>query len=197
MSLLFALLSTPTAQAAKVKLVEGSLEGLAATPKMYVRVDYDELIVGRKRKKISEQDFLATKVSEKEAEEPGSGEKFKTSWEADKTEIYRPRFVELFHKYTEKLGTSLVGDPERAEIFVDIDVTWIYPGFYAGITASDAVADMTVTFRKPGADEPIAVIDVLEAPGDARPRTGDRIGEAFAWTGKYVGKLYAKKAKVK
>ncbi len=192
---LAALLLTPTADAAKIKVVDGDLAGLASHRRIYVEWDYDDLMIGKKRDKLTDEAYIQRKVDEKEQDEPGSGMSWKERWLGDREAVYHPKMKTLFDKYADKTDTTLTFDESQGDIKMHVDVTWIEPGWYAGVMERNAEADMTMTLTSMDGSETFAVIEVSRAIGDARPSVADRVGEAYAWTGKYFAKLFKKKAK--
>jgi hypothetical protein len=188
-------LLTPRAEAARIKVVEGDLAGLAQHERIYVEYDYSDLMIGKKRDKLTDAAYIERKVEEKEQDEPGSGMSWKERWLGDREAVYHPKMKALFDKYAEKTDTELTFDETKGDIRMHVDVTWLEPGWYAGIMEKEAEADMTLTLTSMDGSETYAVVEVSGAVGDVRPAVADRVGEAYAWTGKYFGKLFKKAAK--
>lgn len=192
---LFALLIS-TSFAQKIKLVEGDIAKLAGQKSINIEFDWDQISVG---KFDQEADYLKKKVEEYNADEPGRGDKWKEAWQSDKASRFEPKFIELFNKYAEKSGLSLVqqGDSKYTMI---VKTTFIEPGFNVFVTKRPASVDVEISIVETANKS--NVVAKITSKGNAGQTfgygdldTGIRITESYAVAGKYFGKYVAKQLK--
>ena len=173
------------------KVTSGSLAGVLQYKNVKVVYDYDGMTVG---KKLTEDEYVAREVAEKNEKEAGKGDAWKESWYNDRESMYHRKFEQLINKYTEKAGMTLGPDLEP-DMLMTVKITRIEPGFYIGISKAPAFVDMTITLATPDGSKEHAVIMVKNSPGSDMPAVSLRVSEAFAKAAKDVGKLISTKGK--
>ncbi|HAB28515.1 MAG TPA: hypothetical protein DCE27_13045, partial [Xanthomarina gelatinilytica] len=89
------LFSTSLLFSQKSKVQEGDWKNLKGITEYNLVFDYANLEIP---KYDSEEDFLKDKMAKRDEKEPGTGEKFKESWFADRENRYEPKFIESFNK---------------------------------------------------------------------------------------------------
>jgi len=70
------------------------LSYLKGEKEILLQFTYDNMTVGKK----SEGDYLKEKVEDMNKKEAGKGDAWLKNWTADRTNIYEPKFEELFNK---------------------------------------------------------------------------------------------------
>jgi hypothetical protein len=177
----------------KVKLVEGDLKALAGQSSINVEFTYDNMTIGNDE--LKEEDYIARKKKDYNAKEAGRGEKWEKAWVADRHERFEPQFIELFEKYSDMQVAK--GNARYTLIF---HTTRTEPGWNVGVMRAAARIDAEVTIvENTNRSKVVAKMTVTNAPGrDAMGYdfdTGYRIQEAYAKSGKEVGKLIVKTLK--
>ncbi|RAW01056.1 hypothetical protein [Pseudochryseolinea flava] len=184
--LIFCLAVATTGFSQKVKLVEGSLKALKGETVITTEFTYDDMKIGKDG--LTEEDYIARKKKDYDAKEVGRGDKWEKAWFADRKERFEPQFNELFEKHA-KVATK--GQSKYTIIF---KTTRTEPGWNVGVARAAARIDGEAwVIETANPLNVIAKITVTNAPGrDAMGYdfdTGYRIQEAYAKSGKEIGKL--------
>ena len=188
-------LGVTSAFAQKIKVTEGDLGFLKGQTEVLVEYDYSSMAVGKFDK---EEDYVAKKVAEYNEKEPGRGDSWKESWEADREGRFHPKFEELLNNYTSKANCNFDQTNINAKYTLILKTTFTEPGWNIGISRRDAMINVEVIFvETANPDNKLAVIEMTNVPGrDALGNdydTGYRISEAYAKCGKSLGALLVKK----
>lgn len=188
-------LTTLTANAQKIKKIEGNLSPLKGEKALKIEFKYENMEVG---KNLTEEEYIERKVKEYNEKEAGTGDKWRESWVRDREARFEPKFIELFNKYTEKI--DLEGTKESASNYTLIVHTYYTePGFNVGVMRRPAFIHVKYTIVKTGTNDIVAQYDQQKIPGaDAMGYdfdTGTRIAESYAKAGKEFGKLLSKELK--
>lgn len=188
-------LTTLTANAQKIKKIEGNLSPLKGEKALKIEFKYENMEVG---KNLTEEEYIERKVKEYNEKEAGTGDKWRESWVRDREARFEPKFIELFNKYTEKI--DLEGAKESASNYTLIVHTYYTePGFNVGVMRRPAFIHVKYTIVKTGTNDIVAQYDQQKIPGaDAMGYdfdTGTRIAESYAKAGKEFGKLLSKELK--
>jgi hypothetical protein len=174
-----------------VKLVEGDLKALKGEKNIRLEFTYDNMVIGDE--KTPEADYKKKKKQELDAKESGRGDKWEKAWVADRKERFEPKFTELFEKYSKKQVDS------NAKYTLIFNTTRTEPGWVGvGIVRRNARIDGdAVIVETANRKNVIAKLEVSNAPGAGGMGydydTGLRIQEAYAKSGKEIGKLVGKK----
>lgn len=189
-------LSVTSVQAQKIKITEGDLAFLTGQNEVLVQYDYSQLAVGKYDK---EEDYIAKKVSEYNAKNPGTGDEWQVKWVADRESRYHPKFEELLNSYTSKVNCSFNQTNTNAKYTMILKTTFTEPGYNIGISRMDASINVEIIFVETvNPDNKLAVITMTGVPGRGAMGndydTGYRIQEAYAKCGKETGAFLTKKA---
>ncbi len=178
--------------AQKIKLNSGNLDFLKGVEVLNVEYDYDNMGVGKYDK---EADYVADKVSDYNAKEPGRGDSWKQSWVADREERFEPKFEELINKSLEKNNVSVGGHPDANYTLV-LKTTFTEPGFNVGVARKNASINCEAVFISTDSGEELATITIMNSPGRGGMGydfdSGFRIQEAYAKAGKELGRFLSK-----
>ena len=138
-------------------------------------------------------------MEKREEKEPGSGEKFKESWFADRENRYEPKFIESFNKRFDD-GKVVVGKDLGSEYIMEVQSTLIYAGYNVGIVRQNSKVDAIISVYKK--DDPSTIIYSVrytKAEGAGAfgmdYDSGYRISESYAKLAKTWAKTILKKAK--
>lgn len=188
-SILLLTLVATAGMAQKIKVFEGDLKAIKGQTKIKTEFTYDNMTIGGKG--LSEADYVAKKKAEYDEKEPGRGDKFATAWVADREARFEPKFKELFTKTS---GMEIADDAQYTIIF---KTTRTEPGFNVGVMRQSAQIDAEAWFvETANPSNVIAKVSIIKAPGqDAFGYdfdSGLRIQEAYAKSGKELGKLVKK-----
>ena len=192
-SILLAILFFGIAANAQNVSMTGNLNELKGKNIQFV-FDYSEAEVGRK--KTPEAQFIEEKVAKLNEKEAGKGEKWQAAWEEDKPSRHEPKFIKLA---TDNCDKAIFGT-DNGHYIATVKITFLEPGYNIGISRSDALVSMEVSFAS--ASDPgkvIGTITVLKATGKIIGGydfdNGGRITEAYAKAGKSFAKFFCKKVK--
>ena len=182
------------AQAEKTKLKSGSVAMLKGVTEMNVQYEYHDMTVTTKNK--PEAEFIENKKAEYNKKEAGKGDKWATSWVADRSTRYEPQFKEQFE---EKSKIKIGGKPD-AKYTIIVHTTHTETGYNIGISRRNAYIDAEVKIvETANPDKVLALFTVTDAQGGSFGGydfdTGSRLQECYAIVGKAIGKYIAKKAK--
>jgi hypothetical protein len=185
------LMLTAPAYSQGVKLLEGDLKALKSEPSIRVEFTYDNMVIGDEQ--TPEADYKKKKKQELNGKDPGRGDKWEKSWVADREERFEPKFKELFQKYSKK---KIADNSKYTLIF---NTTRTEPGWVGvGLIRRSARIDGDVLIvETANRSNVIAKLAVENAPGAGGMGydydTGLRIQEAYAKSGKEVGRVVGKK----
>ncbi|MDH7445098.1 hypothetical protein [Aquimarina sp. 2201CG14-23] len=116
----------------KIKTASGDISILAGEKELSVSFGYDNMNV---HGYSSEEEFIKDKVRIREEHKPGSGEKFKGSWFADRDTVYAPLFIEnLNYALPKKRKIVVSRSNPNAKYNLHIQTLWIYPGYNVGFS---------------------------------------------------------------
>ena len=174
-----------TANAQKIKKIEGDLAVLKSETTMNIEFTYTDMSVGKFE---HESEYIEKKKAEYNAKEPGRGDSWAKNWIADRKMVFEPKFIDLFEKSTDMVVKA------TAKYTIIFHTTTTEPGYNIYITKKNAEIDAEATVvETANRSKIIAVISVKNAPGRTFSgndfATGDRIAECYAVSGKKLGKF--------
>jgi hypothetical protein len=117
----------------KRKIISGSLDGVGLQESYGLVFQYDGMLVGNY---VDETEYLKRKRSDWEMKEPGKGIAFVQKWFDDRTELYKPAFIQGFQKFYK----TRLGD-EKSKYTLIIRTKRTEPGWYAGVLGHPAELD--------------------------------------------------------
>lgn len=185
-----AALVSVTADAQKIKLIEGDFSVLKGQTEINTTFEYEDIKVG---KFDHEQDYINKKKDEYNKKEAGKGDTWEKAWKADRTERFEPKFNQLF---TES-GDIKAGDFQNAKYTLVFKTTSVEPGFNIGIAHKNASVDGEAWIIETATKKVVAKLSVDDCPGRTFGGfdfdTGLRLQESYAVAGKGLGKFFKKK----
>ena len=191
------LLSTSIIYSQKSKVEEGDWKNLKAISAYNLEFDYSNLEIP---KYDSEEEFLKDKMAKRDDKEPGTGEKFKASWFADRAERYEPKFIESFNKRFDDGEVKVDKDLADAEYTMKIHTTFMYAGYNVGVKRQNSKIDAVISvYKNDNPDTVIFSVKYTKAEGSGAMGydydSGYRISEAYAKLAKTLAKDLSKRAK--
>lgn len=190
-SVVLLLLAMPSVVFAQtVKLVEGDLKALKGEKTIKIDFSYENMTVGDKE--LKESEYIKDKKAEYDQKEPGRGEKWEQAWIGDREKRFEPKFILLFEKHSKMKAAP---DSKYTLIFhtTRTEPGWLVTGMIRKNARIDAQVYIVETANPKNI---IARLTVTNAPGSGAMGydydTGLRIQEAYAKSGKEVGKVVAR-----
>lgn len=174
-----------SAYAQKIKVAEGSLKPLKNEKSINIEFKYDGMSVGKFSK---EEDYIEKRKSEMNSKEPGSGDKWATSWISDRKDAYEPKFIKLFTEHS-----SMKIEPE-AKYTLIFHTKTMEPGYNVGVWRGNAYIDAIATVVETANQaNTIAIIDLKDVKGKMPMgtdfATSWRIAESYARAGREIAQL--------
>lgn len=180
----------------KIKVLEGDLSILKGQDIVNISYDYENLSVAKFE---NEEDYIAKKVAEYNADEPGRGDKWQEAWIGDRVGRYQPQFELLINKHLEK-ANIYVGNEKKAKYTMIVHTTFVEPGFNIYVSKKPAMVDLVIDVVE--TDNPDKVVCKIVSKGNPGRTygmsdfdTGIRISEAYAMAGKELGGFITKALK--
>ena len=169
-----------TANAQKVKLVDGKLDFLKGQKELKLKFTYDkDMKIG----KMKMDDYINKKVKERNDKEPGSGDLWKEKFQSDLDTAFPRYFENMFNMWKKKIATVDV-NAAAADYIMVVNTTFVEPGYNVGISSKRPTANMEVSFVK--ADDPYKVLakfTITKVPGNSMFGSGytfkDRVGGCY------------------
>ncbi|HLV69384.1 MAG TPA: hypothetical protein VKY34_01670, partial [Xanthomarina sp.] len=132
--------------------------------------------------------------------EPGTGEKFKESWFADRENRYEPKFIESFNKRFDDGEIKVDKDLENAEYTMKVHTTLIFAGYNVGVSRRPSKIDAVISvYKNDNPDNVIFSVKYTNAEGSGAMGydfdSGYRISESYAKLAKTLAKDITKRAK--
>lgn len=188
--------SVLTVKAQKIEVVHGAIENIAGIQRYNVVFEYaTDLQISKNE---VEQDFLQKQYEKREQKVPGSGEKFKSLWFENRTQLYEPTFIQRFNSFRI--------DDHQVTAAKNISST-AYTLHVKTISTTDGYDDLFyVEEGKIGVLLTIYVTDTpenilygikTEVRGDANANEFERIRTAYGNLGEAVSKHFSRKALLK
>jgi hypothetical protein len=183
-----------SANAQKIKLVEGDVGFLKGQDKLKVEFTYDNMKIG----KTQEKDYTAKKVKEKNKDEAGSGDAWLEKWENDKQEAYPRFFTRMFNVMLSKRDVSIDKNADDAEYIMIVNTSFIEPGYNVGISSKRASANMDVSLvSKDDPGKVLAKFSITKSPGNSmfgsNYSTVDRVGGCYENAAAALASYFIKK----
>ena len=170
--------------AQKIKTVDGDLDVLKNETTINIEFVYDGMSVG---KFDNEKEYIEKKKEEYNKKEPGRGDAWAANWVNDRSARFEPKFIELFEENS-KMKVS-----KDAKYTLIFKTTSTEPGYNIVIHRKNAEIDAEVDIvETANRKKKVASLTVSNAPGRQFGGydydTGERIMEAYAVSGKRLGK---------
>jgi hypothetical protein len=160
---------------------------------LLLKFTYDNMVV----KGDKEADYVAKRVEEYNKKEAGKGDAWAKAWVSDRTNVFEPKFEELFNKKSD--GLSADRTKTSAKYTMVINCVDMYPGYNVGISSYPANCDFELTIFETANPSKVVARGILKnvqvAGGGAAFDSGTRIRECYAKAGKILGDEVGSKAK--
>jgi len=181
----------------KAKVLEGDFKNLKGISEYNLVFDYTDVAIPKYK---SEEEFLKDKMKKRDDKEPGTGQKFKDSWFADRENKYEPKFIESFNKRFDNEEVKVGRDLKSVEYTMRIHTTGLYAGYNVGISRKNAWINAVITvYKNDQPDKAILVVNYTKAEGGGAMGydydSGYRISECYAKLAKTFAKTILKKSK--
>lgn len=174
------------------------LSYLKGEKEILVKFTYDGMTAGKKK---AEADYIAEKTEEYNKKEAGKGDKWAKAWQENKSNIYEPKFEELFNK---SAGDNLNGDRKKsnAKYTLIVHTLRMEPGWNIGISKMPASCDFEITIVETANPSAVKSRGMMKnIPGSQYGGfdfdVASRLQECYAKAGKDLGKKLGKAAKSK
>ena len=177
--------------AQEVNLTKGNLEFLKGEKTINVEFVYDKMKIDDYGK---EENFVKIKMAEKEAKEPGGGEKWKKEWEDDKKNKFEARFILRFGE------NGKIAVNKESKYTLVFSTIYMEGGYSVGVAKKNAVIDAQAWIIETGKpDKKLAVFVIDRAPESmwrgAAFDSGDRISQAYMLAAKQLAIFIKKETK--
>ena len=186
---------SPLALNAQFKMggVKGDFKVLKDVETVSVEFDFDGMTIGEFK---DGNEYIAKKVSEKNEDEAGDGDRWKEKFVGSRDRVYAPKFVELFNKHADG-EIYMRQSAEDAEYKIIVKTVFTEPGWNAVVMRKKCRLNLLVSLINISSGEEIASLKMDKVPGgdvmgyDINP--WDRIKEGYAKSGKELAKFFIKK----
>lgn len=182
-----------TADAQRVKLIEGDVAALKGQTEINTTFEYEHVKVG---KFDDEKDYIAKKKEDYNKKEPGRGDSWEKAWLGDRKDKFEPQFNLL---YTDNSDGVKAGDFPNAKYTIVFKTTFVEPGYNIMISRKNASIDGEAWIIETATKTVVAKLSVEDCPGRTFGGydydTGTRIRESYAVAGKGLAKFIRKKNK--
>ncbi len=179
-------------------IVKGDFSFLNGQKEINTEFDYSKLTL--MKDKISEEQYISTRVADLNEKVKGNGEIWKKKWHSAKDGIWSAKFLELVNVVLSKDKKDLMFQEglTSAKYTLIVEAVWIFPGWDVMMMKQPAKVTTNLKFVET-ANKSNVVLEITSenAPGDQwgnQFSNETRIGEGFAKTGKSLGKFLIKKA---
>jgi len=175
------------------KWTEGSdLSYLRGQKEFLITFNYDNMLVGNRK----ESDYVNEKKEDYNKKESGKGDKFVIVWEENKTNIYEPKFEEVFKQ---ECGENLTANRYKrgAKYTILLKVIRMEPGFNMGVVKKNSASDFEILiFESANPNVILSKGKLFNVRGamsaDYDFTASSRLQECFAKCGKILGKKLGK-----
>lgn len=177
--------------AQQVDLAKGDLSILKGETSINIEFVYDKMKIDDYGK---EENFIKIKKAEKDAKEPGGGEKWLKEWEDDKHNKFEARFI---LRFGENGKIAFNKDSKYTLVFSTL---YLEGGYSVGVAKKNAVIDAQAWIIETGKpDKKLAVFVIDRAPESmwrgAAFDSGDRISQAYMLAAKQLAIFIKKQTK--
>ena len=184
----------PLSHAQKVVIKSGSPAYLKSLSGIGLEFTYDNMMAG----KLKEADYVARKVQEYNAEEPGKGDQWSKNWVSDRQAKYQPRFQDGFNNYLMLSGVDFKAIPNAGGKYrMVVHTLSTEPGSDVKSAGKTASINVEVAFIDEAGAE-FASVMITNCPGNDNMEldynTGARIQEAYANAGRALAAFLLKEA---
>jgi hypothetical protein len=172
----------------KIEILSGNPKYFKNANSYHIQFDYSNLKVG---KYADEQSYIEYMKDDAEKRAEGSSGNWVKKWYSDRTDVFQPKFIELFNKFS---GNIIKIDTvyKNQKYVLSLHTQFLEIGFNKNFTKSPTYINVIVTIYEPNSSEKPLVISMENIIGDevASSYSPDfrRIEEAYAKCGKELAK---------
>ncbi len=182
-----------TAYAQKVEIASGEIKPVLAEKEINIQYDYSNMKIGKEG--MTEESYVNKKVTEKNKEEAGTGDKWQSNWYGSRKEKYQPKFEELLNKELEKKSVKY-GNYPNAKYTLIVKSPFTEPGYNVGVMKQPSYVNFEFVFvETANPSNEISKMTLTKVAGSQALGfdydTGTRISESYAKGGKILGKYIA------
>ena len=158
----------------------------------HIRFDYSNLKVGQY---ADEKSYIEYMKDDAEKRKEGSSDNWEKKWYSDRTNVFQPKFIELFNKFS---GNKIKIDTvyKNQQYVLSLHTQFLEIGFNKNFTKSPTYINVIATIYEPNSSEKPLIISMVNVIGDeAFSSYSDdyrRIEEAYAKCGKELAKYMLK-----
>jgi len=148
------------------KLSSGSLEPLAGQKSVNIQFDYSKITIGdaaspfATNKGISEEEYVANKVSDLNSKKPGDGDRWAKAWVDDRTLLFQPSFLKALNDKLEKSGMVVSENNSEAKYTIIVKTVFIDAGYNVGVSKKDAHINLIIDIAE--SSDPSKIIASVE-----------------------------------
>ena len=181
--------------AQKIAVISGKIDFLKNEKTLTVKFTYENMLVG----KMTEADYVAKKVSEANAKEPGKGDAWQVAWLNDRTERFEPKFIELFNKYITDNNGATLSTQDGNKYVMTVNTHFTEPGFNVGVARKNSAVSLRVRITDAESGQEMAVITITNSSANDFMGTdfdvAYRIQESYAKAGRELARFFIRKLK--
>jgi hypothetical protein len=192
-SLLLLLIYSFNTYSQKVELISGNPQLFKEVKYYYLTFDYSDLQVG---KYGSEQAYIDYMKDDAEKRKKGSSENWLNNWLADRTNLYQPKFIELFNNYIGNKNIKIYTNLTDQKYELNFHTKFIELGFNKNGKSAPALVNAIVTISDINNRENSLVISLTDIPGKeifgSYSPNNRRIEEAYGKCGKELAQYMSR-----
>jgi hypothetical protein len=189
----FILAAIVPAYSQKINVVSGDVKQVLAEKEINIQYDYSNMKIGKEG--LDEEDYVSTRVAEKNKEKAGTGDRWKTNWIESRASKYQPKFEELLNKELQKKNVKH-GNFPNAKYTLIVKTPFTEPGYNVGVTKQPSFISLEFSYVETANPSNVISKMTLDYVPGAQAMgfdydTGTRISESYAKGGKVLGKYLA------
>lgn len=190
---LFMFINLLQTNAQEFEIVSGNPKLFKQAGNLHLTFAYSDLFVGEYG---DEEAYIEYMKDDAELRKKGSSEAWLESWYNVRTELFQPKFIELFKKYSNSKKVTINENFNDQLYELNIHTIFIEAGFNKNGKRAPALINVIVTIFEINKPENQLVISVTGAPGNevmsSYSPDYNRIEEAYAKLGKELAKYMSK-----
>jgi hypothetical protein len=177
----------------KIIQKSGDLSAFKSSKVMNATFTFDGLKVGAYN---SEEEFTKNKMAEIEKSKgKAEADEWLKKWEAAKKNVFPEMFLKLFNERVSKMGLQVKENESSAEYTLNVNCTYIEPGYNVAFAKRPAFAAFSFNVIKNADKSVVAELYVNNVLGSGSMgydfSVDSRVKESYAKAGKMLGKFIA------
>jgi len=171
----------------EIEIISGNPKYFKTTNRYFIRFDYSDLKIGGYENEAAYIEYMREDAELRRK----SADEWEKTWFSNRTYVFEPKFLEVFHKYS---GSKIKLDPEAKEqkFVLKLHTQFIEIGFNRNFEKSPTYINVLVTLSEENGTEESLVISMKYVIGNEimSSYSADfrRIEEAYAKCGKELAK---------